>query len=419
MKDLLCSKCARTGKHVSGVLLALAFVTLAASWLDAQVNAVYVNGNIGTVSNANVVYGYSNDGAGNLTPLPGSPYSTAGTGSAPPAGMSLGLQTDDDQQVIINNAGTLLFTVNGFSNTIAVFGINSDGSLTMIPGSPSTSGGTQPASLGLFDGVLGNGVSFLVAVNKSSDPSQINPKKPNFQTFTVASDGTLTHNTGSQVTLTTGASPSQAAIGLQHLVFGMQFAGGSPPPPVPSTIFAYRIRSNGTLKLNNSVTTPNPGSLFLGEVVHPSQAILYAALPVDSQIGVYTYAPGPGTIAFSTTVTNPGQLACWLAINAAGTRLYSGESMSNSITVYDLTNPLVPVQLQHISLTFTITGSGVTNLRFDPTGNFLYAVSNETAESSLHVLNVATDGTLSETITPVVIPVPFGNYPIGLATVMK
>ena len=419
MKDLLGAKRARIRTRLSRALTALPLVVLAASFLNAQVNAVYVNGNIGTVSNGNVVYGYGNDGAGHLTPLPGSPYSTAGTGSAPPLGMPLGLQTDDDQQVIINNAGTLLFTVNGFSNTIAVFDINSDGSLTMIPGSPSTSGGTQPASLGLFDGVLGNGVGFLVAVNKSSDPSQTNPKKPNFQTFTVASNGTLTHNTGSQTTLSTGASPSQAAIALQHLFFGMQFAGGSPPPPVPSTIFAYRIRANGTLNLISSVTTPNPGSLFLGEVVHPTQAILYAALPADSQIGVYTYAPGTGEMAFQTTVPNPGLLPCWLAINAAGTRLYSGESMSNSITVYDLTNPLLPVQLQHLTLSFTITGSAVTNLRIDPTGKFLYAISNETAESSLHVFNVASDGTLSETITPVAIPVPFGNYPIGLATVMK
>jgi 6-phosphogluconolactonase (cycloisomerase 2 family) len=411
--------CAGIWEALFLIVSATVFGILSICPLAAQTNAVYVNGNIGTISNGNVVYGYSNDGSGNLTPLPGSPYSTAGTGSAPPPGMSLGLQTDEDQQVIINNAGTVLYTVNGFSNTIAVFDINSDGSLTPLTGSPYTSGGTQPASLGLFDGVLGNGQGFLVVANKSSDPSQSNPKKPNFQTFTVASDGTLTHNTGSQVTLSTGASPAQAAIGLQHLVFGIQFAGGSPPPPIPSTIFSYRIRANGTLKLNNSVTTPNPGSLFLGEVVHPTQAILYAALPADSQVGVYTYSPGTGLITFQTTVANPGQLACWLAINSTGTRLYSGESMSNSITVYDLTNPLLPVQLQHITLTFTITSSGVTNLRFDPTGQFLYAISNETAESSLHVFNVASDGTLSETITPVVLPVPFGNYPIGLATVMK
>jgi 6-phosphogluconolactonase (cycloisomerase 2 family) len=419
MKELLCAKRRWSLAGSSSGLRSLVFLIVAACALHAQVNAVYVNGNIGTVSNGNVVYGYKNDGSGHLTPLPGSPYSTGGTGSAPTLGMPLGLQTDDDQQVIINDAGTLLFTVNGFSNTIAVFDINSDGSLTMIPGSPSTSGGSQPASLGLFDGALGNGIGFLVAANKSSDPTQINPKKPNFQTFTVATNGTLTHNANAQVSMTTGASPSQVAIGLQHLVFGMQFAGGSPPPPIPSTIYSYRIRSDGTLKFNNSVTTPVAGSLFLGEVVHPTKAIFYVGLPADSQIGVYTYAPSTGLISFQTTVPNPGELACWLAINSAGTRLYSGESMSNSITVYDLTNALLPVQLQHITLTTTVVGSSVTNMRFDPTGQFLYAISNETVESTLHVFNVAADGTLSESITPMAIPVPFGNYPIGLATVMK
>ena len=385
--------------------------------VQAQTNAVYLNANIGTVSNANVVLGYSNDGNGNLTPLPGSPYLTGGTGSAPAAGMTLGLQTDDDQQVIVNSAGTLLLTVNGFSNTVAVFAINSDASLTPIAGSPYTSGGPQPASLGLFDGILGNGTSFLVVVNKESDPNQINPKQPNFQTFTMASDGTLTHNVGSQVTLPYGASPSQAAIGQQHLVFGMQFAGGG-VAGVPSQIYSYRIRSSGTLKLNSTVQTPT-GNVFLGEVVHPTQTILYAALPADNQIAVYQYSIPAGILTYQTSVANTGSLACWLAINAAGTRLYSGESASNSITVYDLTNPLLPVQLQHVTLTPTTSGSFVTVMRFDPTGNFLYAISNSSTSSSLHVMNVASDGTMTENLTPLTLPVPSGNYPIGLATLMK
>ena len=399
-------------------LCVLVIVALATSGsVQAQTNAVYLNANIGTVSNANVVLGYSNDGSGNLTPLPGSPYLTGGTGSAPAPGTSLGLQTDDDQQVIVNKAGNVLLTVNGFTNTVAVFTINSDASLTPVAGSPFTSGGPQPASLGLFDGVLGNGVSFLVVVNKESDPNQINPKQPNFQTFTMASDGVLTHNTGSQVTLPYGASPSQAAIGLQHLVFGMQFAGGG-TVGVVSQIYSYRIRSNGTLRLNNTVQTPT-GNVFLGEVVHPTQSILYAALPADSEIAVYQYSIATGILTFQTTVANPGSLACWLAINSTGTRLYSGESASNSITVYDLTNPLLPVQLQHLTLTATTTGSSVTNMRFDATGQFLYAISNSPTSSSLHVMNIASDGTMTETLAPLTLPVPSGNFPIGLATLLK
>jgi hypothetical protein len=319
--------------------------------------------------------------------------------------------------VIVNKAGTLLFTVNGFSNTIAEFTINSDGSLTTFPGSPSTSGGPQPASLGLFDGILTNGGSVLVVVNKESDPNQINAKQPNFQTFTVASNGTLTHNTGAQVTLPYGASPSQAAIGQQHLVFGMQFAGGG-VVGVPSEILSYRVKSNGLLKLNGTTLTPT-GNVFLGEVVHPTQAILYAALPADSQIATYTYSTATGLLTLQGQVANPGGLACWLAINAAGTRLYSGESATNSITVYDLTVPTAPVQLQHVSLTPTTSGSSVTVMRFDPTGQFLYAISNSPTTSSLHVMNVAADGTMTETLAPLTLPVPSGNFPIGLATLMK
>lgn len=415
MKELLC-----LGRKVRVLGALPVFATiLFASTMQAQINAVYLNGNVGTVPNANVVYGYSNDGAGNLTPLPGSPYLTSGTGSAPALGTSLGLQTDADQEVVINNAGTLLWTVNGNSNTIAVFNINSDASLTQISGSPFTSGGTEPVSIGLLDNALGNGVGLMAVANKSSDPTQTNPKKPNFQAFTVNSDGSLSHTTGAVVVLPTGASTAQAAVGPSHLVFGIQFAGGSPPPPIPSTIYSYRMRSNGTLKLNGSVTTPNPGGLFLGEVVHPTQAILYAALPADSQIAVYTFSVATGLMTLQTTVANPGQLPCWLAINAAGTRLYSAESATNSITVYDLTNPLLPVQLQHITLKTTMSGSSVTNMRFDPTGNFLYAISNQTNESSLHVFNVASDGTLTENLNPIAVPVPAGNYPMGLATLMK
>src|ERR1700743_3053436 len=103
---------ARSSKVQWLLLCVLAIVVLgvgSALAVQGQTNAVYLNANIGTTPNANVVLGYNNDGHGNLTPLPGSPYSTGGTGSAPATGMSLGLQTDDDQPVVICKGGNLLF----------------------------------------------------------------------------------------------------------------------------------------------------------------------------------------------------------------------------------------------------------------------------------------------------------------------
>ena len=69
---------------------------------------------------------------------------------------------DSDQNLIENPEGTLLFAVNSGSNSIAVFFINSDGSLTAVDGSPFPSGGSDPVSLGL------NG-NILTVVNKDQD----------------------------------------------------------------------------------------------------------------------------------------------------------------------------------------------------------------------------------------------------------
>src|SRR6185369_4663376 len=126
----------------------------------AQQNLVYINANI-TATNQNGVVALVNDGAGNLTPLAGSPFLTGGTGVGPASG-GTDFQWDSDQEVSINPAGNLLFAVNGHSNTIASFTINADGTLTTNAGSPVASGGPQPASIGYRDNALGNGVSMMV-----------------------------------------------------------------------------------------------------------------------------------------------------------------------------------------------------------------------------------------------------------------
>lgn len=398
-------------------LLIGAALLLGMGTAQAQTNALYINGNIGTVANANVVLGYKNDGSGNLTPLPGSPYLTGGTGSAPATGLPLGLQTDDDQQVVVNAGGSFLGTVNGFSNTVAMFAINSDASLTSVSGSPFTSGGPQPASLGLLDNALGNGTSLMVIVNKESDPNQVSPKQPNFQIFSVDATGVMVHITGSQVTLPYGATPSQAAVGQAHIVFGMQFAGGA-PQGVVSQIYSYRMQSTGKMKLNQTIQTPT-GNVFLGEYVHPTQAVLYAALPADNQVAVYSYAVNTGLLTLKTQVSTTGLLPCWLTMNTAGTRLYVGNTMDNSVDVFDTTISTAPTFLQHIALKPTTASSGVSNLKFDPTGGFFYALSNSPTSSSLHVFNVNSDGTLVENPTPLTLPVPTGNFPIGIATLLK
>src|SRR5581483_914866 len=76
----------------------------------AQGNFVYVNSNYGRTAGMNSVMGFKNDGFGNLSPVPGSPFLTHGTGVFDPHGTLN--PTDADQQVIVDPQGTFLYAVN-------------------------------------------------------------------------------------------------------------------------------------------------------------------------------------------------------------------------------------------------------------------------------------------------------------------
>lgn len=357
---------------------------------------IYLESDIGRPRNQNSVFAFSNDGSGNLTALPGSPYLTGGTGISANGGTAF----DADQQVITNLAGTRLYAVNSHSNSIAAFTLNADGTLTTLPGSPFPSGGQDPVSLGLSGG-------FLAVVNKNEDPNQnIDADLPNYTTFTVNPDGSLTMNASSTVDVAQGSSPSQALLlDRGHIVFGLEF--------MSSRIASYMYDKNGTMTELSSISPPTTDGLFLGEIIHPRKRVLYVGLLKTMEVGVYTYNAA-GTLRLVRTVPNGGADICWLKTNAAGTRLYTAESLSGTISVYDISNPLNPVLLQQVLLN-EANGPGF-NIALDPTEAFLYAI----AGTALHVLNLDASGIMTETISPVLLPgVTSDDTPVGLAVVRK
>jgi hypothetical protein len=152
---------------------------------------------------------------------------------------------DSDQNLIENAAGSLLFAVNSGSNTIAVFSIQKDGSLTPVSGSPFPSGGSDPVSVGLKEDTL-------VVVNKNQDPTQNSSLQlPNYTTFNVAPDGRLVPIPQSTVTVAYGSSPSQALIASQgNTIFGAVSSAlpvwlrpplASPPRALPGFLFQVRF----------------------------------------------------------------------------------------------------------------------------------------------------------------------------------
>jgi 6-phosphogluconolactonase (cycloisomerase 2 family) len=387
--------------------LAVAAPHTASAQSAATTGFVYVESNN---PNGNAIFAYRRHGDGSLAPLPGSPFSTGGLGIN--STFALG-PFDSDQEVIINKKKSLLFAVNGGSDTIAVFNINANGSLTPVNGSPFPSGGSNPVSVGL------SGDDVLCVVNQDQNPGQPGRFLPNYTSFRVSNHGRLTPIPRSTFFSDAGSSPSQALISPDGgVLFGADFLGG--------LLRTFRIADNGALALGVSLPLP-PGEFAhtgappnpLGLAVHPTKRLLYVDFVTINRIGVYRYA-NDGRLKFLRSVPDSGKAPCWALVNKAGTRLYVSNTADSSISVYDIEiDPTEPFEIQKVAL--RTTGSCF-QFALDSSETFLHVVTQQAAPTqdasanALNVLKVAEDGTLTEVpSSPTHFPVPNLVRPQGVA----
>jgi 6-phosphogluconolactonase (cycloisomerase 2 family) len=372
-------------------------------------NVVYVESND---PDGNAILAFTRHDDGNLTPLPGSPFSTGGTGITPT--FNLG-PFDSDQEVIANASHTLLFAVNGGSDTIAVFKIGDDGSLAPVHGSPFPSGGSNPVSLGLDGDVL-------CVVNKDEDPGHPGQFLPNYTTFRVTPAGRLVPIPRSTVFDELGSDPSQALVAPGGgLLFGADFLGGA--------LRSFGISPGGRLDARAVVPLPpdefaDTGAppLPLGLAAHPTRRLLYVGFVTINRVGVYRYNES-GALRFLRTVPDSGAGVCWLLVNRGATRLYASNTGDPSVSVFDLTaDPSEPIEIQKVNLKVA-PGSNPGGFQFalDPSGSFLHVVSQQSSASStaaanaLHIFRVSHDGKLTEVpSSPTPLPVPNLTRPQGV-----
>jgi hypothetical protein len=368
---------------------------------------VYVESNI-PQSGANSILAYETGSDGSLQAIAGSPFLTEGAGFTD---SSFGLGPfDSDQNLITNPEHTLLFAVNSGSNTIAVFQIGKQGTLTPVKGSPFPSNGIQPVSVGYENGVL-------VVVNKHGDPAQASDQSlPNYTTFSVSREGVLTPIPDSTISVANGSSPSQALI-RNGVVFGADFLGG--------LIQSFQL-DRGHLRQNPPVALPDTEfqgiaapHAPLGLETSPNASVLYVGYPTASKIGVYSLGSHRSP-HFEKTVSNSGIAVCWLRSNTSGTRLYTSNSGDHSLSVYDTTNPHEPTEIQKVVLNAV---GGSFQIELDPSNSFLYAIEQSSAANipdgqgnAIHVLKIGDDGKVNE-LTDLVqtLSLPSGTRPQGIA----
>jgi 6-phosphogluconolactonase (cycloisomerase 2 family) len=402
------------------LLSAATFVPQATSFVYTETD----NSNAGQ----NAVIAYRNHN-GQLTKI-GS-FKTGGTGVANPAGL-LG-PDDSDKEVIASPDGRFLFAVNQGSNTVAVFRVRGDGSLRLVNDTADSSGGTQPVSLS-----IGNGR--LYVVNRGDEvQGQTGSIAPTITVFKIGQNGILRQDFAATTTLPLGLSPSQLLISADSK---LAFVDTFTPPPLNNVtganqVLPFRIANDGKLipvstgGLGVAVNPP----LLLGLAQNPTTNIIYAGLTGAAQIGVFTFDKS-GDLTLAGTVSVSGKGPCWTTVSADGKFLYTVDTGTNSVGVFSLADPLHPKQIQEFDLggpqnpaNDPNAPSETTDFEFalDPSGKELYVINHQTDAAgdfphgnALHVLSVATDGTLSESSqSPLFLPsdIPAGADPQGVAVI--
>ena len=343
-------------------------------------------------------------------------YPTHGSGSHDLSNSGV---LDADQEVITNPRRTLLFAVNSSSDTIAVFHIQADGGLVPVAGSPFPSDGSAPTSLGLAGRTL-------IVANKAQDGVRdLSRVRPNYTSFRVRSDGSLSRPISS-TSIRPGSSPLQAYVTPDRKVLISSEATG--------VFRAFRIGPDGRLTQGPGSPQRLPTAVFpggrrepnvwpAGLVSHPRLKILYAQLANVSRTIVYRWND-QARLTFVRALANPHSfLPCWTHVNARGTRLYSGNAGSNNLTVFDIAHdPTDPREIQSVPLN---APGNPWNFEIDPTGRVLFLLDMRAVRqippgrgNQVHALRIAEDGRLTEEASsPVNIPVPVGTNPVGLVIV--
>jgi len=331
---------------------------------------------------------------------------------------------DGDLQIQATADGKYLYAVNQGSDNVSGFRILGNGKLQLI--GVFASGGDQPDGLG----VAGN----TLYVANRGDAGQGHPgtTTPSVTAFNINRDGTLTSIPNSTVTFPVGTFVTQTLVSPDRRFLFVE-AATLAGTPGGNTVSTFRIGADGRL-------TAAPGGpagaganapILLGAAAHPRLNIVYTGFTSAGQVGVFTYDE-TGRTSYVGTSVGTGAAPCWCTISADGRLLYVANTASDSVSVFSLADPLHPVQIQELLLGgprgATATGRPITNvfeIALDPTGKYLYAVTQSTDPSfpqgnQLHTLRVARDGTLSEPLAPVIFSqadVPANAHPQGVEVV--
>jgi len=351
--------------------------------------------------NSVLVLGQSSNGR--LNPARIREYRTRGDGAPLIANQSVGT-LGGDQQVTLTRNGKRLLAVNQGSNSIAVFDVDRrTGALRHVAGSPFSSGGKAPISIGV------RGRRVVVANHGTIAPFTPGPSadfgNPNFVSFSMSKTGRLKKLS----TTPAGPGPTQALIGRGgRSVFSTSFYGFA--GPANQTIQALSLSKGGKLSEAPGSPTGFPASMYenhpplppflppgieklaFGIATHPSRSIAYILGAVNFQVGIYRYSRA-GALTFLSAAANPGALAaCWVVLTSDGRYMYTANTAAQTISVLKVSPNGEQVSFVDAA-PVPSTGTDL-NLAIDSTDRHLYAIAAHDDPDGPRPQGVRPDGTI-------------------------
>ena len=372
---------------------------------------VYIESNLAQ-PNGNGVLAFRYLSGGDLRPTQLAEYPTGGAGAEDLTDSGV---LDADHHLYMDTAKRLLFAVNQGSDTIAVFHVAADGTLTAVAGSPFPSGGFAPASVSV------SGDTAIVANKAQDGVRNLEADHPNYVTFHIGPDGSLAQF-GPTITAPLKNSPTDVNVAPDgKFILGTEEGG---------PFRAFELGSGGLVSGSNSPLEPDvsifPAGLDpskrwgLGIADSPAEKVVYIGMATVNKIAVYSY-DDTGRLTFIRAVPLPGAvLPCWLHLNAAGTRLYTANAGNNTMSVLDTSNPTDPRAMQTIDLH---ANGNPWDFSIDPTGKLIFLIDPRARMNvppgegqGLHTLLINSDGTLTEpSYSPAPVPAALGQNPYGMA----
>ena len=344
---------------------------------------VYVNDN---TTGVNTIAGFARDADGELTPLPGSPFSAGG------AGTGTGLASQGAIQV--TGDGRYVIAVDAGSNQLSVLRIQPDGGLRAVQGGVVSSGGVKPVSVAEHDGLV------YVANAGAADT--------NYTGFVLGDNGRLQPIDGSTVALASTAQPGDVLFNStgDNLV-GTEIGS--------SKIDSFSVGPDGHLTAAPDSPIAAQGLGPFGSEFRPtdpSQLFVSNAhntAPLSGTISAFDVA-GDGTLSsigaspFGDQQTAP----CWVEITPNGEFLFTVNTASGSISRYQIAADGTLTLLGSTPVS-NQGGVGAVDARVSTDGQSLYV--DESRVGTVGVFSV-NGGQLAEQAT---VALPAGATPAGIA----